>query len=239
MDRFVDDNDFKLTQASEEFVEMESKSSSFFVTNFNFFCFNISLVFIVFFVLRRCFYWLFEYKISVLFRKYAFKLVFVCLLMEGNLESFSYLFIFDITHLNSKNYWQKGVNILTVALFTIFFLYLISWFFVIKIIQKNKASHFFDNFQTNIKGIVFRTIECGILNFCLGACHILLESHYWIQILALTCLEVGYILLLVFSIKSRKVYHFKYVGWQNIAASFLRILLIFTLKLDKDMLQLK
>lgn len=39
---------------------------------------------------------------------------------------------------------------------------------------------------------------------------------------------------LIWSLNARKVYLLKYVGWQNIIASFLRIFLILIFSLDKD-----
>jgi hypothetical protein len=176
-----------LSQASEKFVQIENQSSSFFATTFYFFCFNVPLVLLIFISLRCFFYLLFEYKASSLIREYAFKLFIVCLLMEGNHESFSYYFIFDVTHLGSKSHLQKGINCLTVLFFAMFFSYLTCWFFAIKMTQKKEAKHFFSNLRSNLKVWIHVTIECGLLNFCLAACHILIENDYNYQLLALTC----------------------------------------------------
>ncbi len=119
-------------------------------------------------------------------------------------------------------------------LFVIFIWYALLLFFLVKTIQKKAQLYLLRNFQTNLKSVIHLTIESGLLNFCLGACHALFLEDYRIQLITLTFVEMAYIMTLIWSLHARKVYLLKYVGWQNIIASFLRIFLMFIFSLDKD-----
>ena len=91
-----------------------------------------------------------------------------------------------------------------------------------------------ENFHTNVKSLFHSTLSYGVFNFCLGVCHIVMEDYYKDQLTALICVDMGYMIVLFWSIRLNDIYYLKYVGWQNILASLLRILLIITFSIDKD-----
>lgn len=61
----------------------------------------------------------------------------------------------------------------------------------------------------------------------------MLEDSYNKQLLVLLIIELIFILVIVGSINHSKIYEYKYVEWQSILASFLRICLIVTYYFDQ------
>lgn len=156
------------------------------------------------------------------------------MLIEGNSESFSYLFMYDSMALNETNFKEKALNVFTLFLFMFFIMQLVAGFFIIKSYYEKKAKYFYDNSATTLTGTISLLIENSFLNFCLGVAHIVLENHYNYQLLTLFLIETLFITAIVYSVKNRRLYEFKYIEWQNILASFLRILLIFTYYFDQS-----
>ncbi len=135
---------------------------------------NAPMVFMVFIILRVFYFLSFKYKISHFFQEYSFKLFFIVMLMEGNLESFSYYFIFDCLNLHHHNPFQKCLNFLTLFCFFCFCWYVASWYFIIKVTEKEDSKYFFGNYHSNFISMLHLTFESNMLNLCLGACHILM-----------------------------------------------------------------
>ncbi len=190
-------------------------------------------MFITFFILRTFFKMTSNYKISVLLREYAFKMFIICMLIEGNLESFSYFFTFDCVNLNSFNFWQKALNLLTLILFAAFLTYIIVWYVLVKLVQRQNSNHFFSNYHTNNQALISITLESSVLNFSLGACHVLLQSYYNLQLKFLLGIEISYLLLMITFIRTKHIYRKKYNKFQNMLACLLRIGLISTFSIDQ------
>lgn len=62
----------------------------------------------------------------------------------------------------------------------------------------------------------------------------MVENYYNTQLLVLFWVEVVFITVIVSSINKSKIYEYKYIEWQNILASFLRICLIITYYFDQN-----
>jgi hypothetical protein len=143
-------------------------------------------VLVAFLLLKFLFKLFIRLNISIKFTYYTIKVFILCLIMEGILEAFCYFFFFDGTHINYNNYFQKSVNSLTLLFFVICIWYALLLFSLVKTTQKKAQLYLLRNFQTNLKSLVHLTIESGLLNFCLGACHALFLEDYGIQLITLT-----------------------------------------------------
>ncbi len=137
-------------------------------------------------------------------------------------------------HLFSPNIFGKSLNILTLAFGFLFFIALLGGQFIIYFNEKDNSKYFMKDFKVSIQSIWFTTFHIGILNFCFGACHLLMQNQPSNQLVVLSIIEVVYITFLTMSLKSNKVYKKKYVGWQYAMASLIRIGLIFTFTFGKD-----
>lgn len=142
--------------------------------------------------------------------------------------------MYDSTHITSTNLIEKILNLLTLILFVIFIAQLISGFFLLKSSYDKNAKYFYDNCSNTLTGSTQLLVEYGLLNFCLGAAHLMVENYYNTQLLVLFWVEVVFITVIVSSINKSKIYEYKYIEWQNILASFLRICLIITYYFDQN-----
>jgi hypothetical protein len=98
------------------------------------------------------------------------------MLMEGNLESFAYFLIYDLRELNSLDYFEKGMSILTVLVSVLFFWYTFLGYFIVKIVEKNNVQYFFGNYQPTFSGMILISTQLSGFSYFLGMCHILLEK---------------------------------------------------------------
>jgi hypothetical protein len=228
---------FKQKSTSYKFLKLEHQSSSFFINNLQFFCLNIPLVVLTFLALKILFKVFFNNWISLLIREYSFNLFIFVMLMEGNLESFAYFLMYDLRELNSLDYFQKKISVLTVFFSVLFFWYTFLYYFIIKIVEKDNARYFFDNYHTNNYSMALMSSQINVFSYFLGMCHIMLDKSYSSQLIVLFLLEICYILMGIHSISKKVkllVYGYKCFEWQNIFASGLRICLILSFGLDRD-----
>lgn len=149
---------------------------------------NIPLVFLLFILLRACFFLFSNYKISNFLKEYAFKLFLLAMIMEGNLESFSYFFIFDCINLQQSSTFQRNINLLTILFFFFFFSYIVVWYLIIKIAEGKDAKYFFVNYHLNLESFAHVSFESNLMNFCLAASHLIMENHCTKQLIAIACI---------------------------------------------------
>jgi hypothetical protein len=114
----------------------------------------------------------------------------------------------------------------------LFLSYVFFWHIIVKKIEKKNAKYFFNNYHSNNESVISLAFEANLMNFCLGACHLLFESFYTQQLFVLACIELIYICLRVGSIHKKTVTRIKSFGFQSILTSFLRMLLIFSFLID-------
>ncbi len=192
---------------------------------------------LTFLALKILFKAFFNYRISLIIREYSFNLFLFVMLMEGNLESFAYFLMYDLRELNSLDYFEKRMSILTVLVSVLFFLYIFLSYFIIKIVEKDNARYFFDNYHTNNYSIALMSSQMNVFSFFLGMCHIMLEKSYSSQLMVLFLLEICYVWMGLHSMTKKVklvVYRYKCFEWQNIFASGLRICLILSFGLDRN-----
>lgn len=76
------------------------------------------------------------------------------MLFEGNVESFSYLFMFDSLEIKGSTFREKLVNTFTIVIFAIFVAHIIGGFFLIKSTYDRYAKYLYDNCSNTLSGSV-------------------------------------------------------------------------------------
>ena len=78
-------------QSNKRYMEEERKNNLFVASTMDFFAFHVPLVLVLVFLLNRLFYCLFDFKISSVLRPYCFWWIIFLLLIQGNVEFFTFL----------------------------------------------------------------------------------------------------------------------------------------------------
>ena len=140
------------------------------------------LVFGIFIIFRFFFHLTSKYKISLLFREYDFNIFFTIMLMEGNLESFTYFIVYDCLQMGGKEHASKIIHFATIFIGFFFFVYVFAAFFLIQILLRSKSKHILTDFKINVNSLLVATMQNGLLSFALGSIHILMENEYHQQL---------------------------------------------------------
>jgi hypothetical protein len=111
---------------NKKFVQLKGVSPSFLVNNLDYFLIKIPMNALVFSIFRILFFLLSRFKVSVAFRSYSMFGYLFLMVLEGNIIYFSYLFVSDIASLASADYAHSYLNSLTLLLFFVFVLFLVS-----------------------------------------------------------------------------------------------------------------
>ena len=167
------------------------------------------MIFVTFFALKILSNLLRKYKISFFLREYRLNALVLVMLFQGNVQVFSYHFIFDSGNTISWNFQQKIINSLTALFFWLTIIYIFSGIFLIRYAYQKLAKYFLDNYENSLKGV----------------------SMYF---LALFIIEVCFIIVMITLIRKSVVVISKTTEWVKIIASFLRINLIFSYYIDQN-----
>jgi uncharacterized membrane protein len=138
----------------------------------------------------------------------------------------------DCTTMFAFRFKDKVLSLISLVLFALLIAQIVAGFFLIKSQYKQHSKYFYDNCNNTITGSFYLLVEYGLLNFLLGAAHILLVKHYHTQLVTLLLIEVSFCCFVVYSIRNLSVFEWKYLQWIVFAASFLRASLIVTYFLD-------
>jgi hypothetical protein len=128
------------------------------------------------------------------------------MLLEGNIESFTYFIMYDFTQLTSPDSLGKSLNILALVFAFLFFMAVLGGQFIVYFTEGKHSKHFLRGFKVGLPSIWFTTFHTGILNFCFGACHLLMQNHEENQLVILIVIEAAYVTFLTFSLRSNKIY---------------------------------
>lgn len=93
------------------------------------------------------------------------------MLLEGNIESFSYYFTSDATKLFSFNPVSKSLNISSITIFAILWFIIFVGYFLAPYLYKRKSKYIFDNCRVALQCSRYLFVEKCLLNFALGVSH--------------------------------------------------------------------
>ena len=155
------------------------------------------MVFIIFFGLKCAFNLIKKYRISLLLREYSFNALLLVMLFQGNIQLFSYHFMFDSTKLISHTFQQKMMNLATILFFWLTIVYAFSGIFLIRYSYQKNTKHFLENYENSLKGVFTYFFQNGLINFLLGTAHLMLENCYNAQLLTLLIIETSFIIVMI------------------------------------------
>ena len=183
--------------ANEKYKEMEGKDSFFFRSTLEYFIMGVPYTVVVFVLLNRLFYCLFEYEVSKHLRMFSFW-GFLCFMgLESNIELFTFLGFRNFHTMFSFNFAHKVY--LSLMLFFMFFvvLFAVGGFFLMYYLYGKLAKYFLDNLY-RIKGAFFlMTYVYGLRPFVKGVIHSELYYHSTAQLVCLACVEFSVCLVMV------------------------------------------
>jgi hypothetical protein len=96
------------------------------------------------------------------------------MLLDGNIQNFSYYFVADFTSLSSQESKIKIFNILTIFVGFLFFFTIFSLYFLIKLLSNSNKSHskyLLDNSNISLGGCAYLMVWNILRNFFVGAIH--------------------------------------------------------------------
>ena len=128
----------------------------------------------------------FHWKISKIFRKYSFFGILIIMVMEGNIEQFTFYLLGELTIFFSACFTHRIVNIFIVFFFYLVFTTGFAIFIFFKICYKKHLNKFIENSKANWVGMIGYTIDRGVICIIFGAAHQLLLSLPDYQILTLS-----------------------------------------------------
>jgi hypothetical protein len=153
------------------------------------------------------------------------------ILLEGNSESFAYFLMSDLLTLFARRTQMKVISLASVMLlFVLISLLLVTPFILRYLHQKKRKLQFYDKSKNSFRGALYFMVEFGLFNLLLGSVHVLAEKTPNLQLGLLTMIEVGFISFNLLNLSRRKkVFQSKCVIWVAVWASFLRVLIIFSI----------
>lgn len=175
----------------------------------------MTLVFV--FLLNRLFYLLFNYQISILFRPYSFWGILFDLLIQNNIEFFTFLGFRALTIPFSFNFVSKWLLVLALIMFFLtvfctFISYALLYFWYGKLTR-----YFLVNMYRFPSSYVLMIILYGVRPFLKGAVHALLHQNFLLQLQLLAGVELVMII-------TSLLFQFFFENYKNMKIFILEIL---------------
>ena len=134
-------------QANYKYLNLQRIDDGIIQNFIGYLMFEVPLIILLYFVLRKIFFCLFERPISLLFRVFSFGGFVWTMILEDNLQLFSYLSFRNFTFLNYTSFSQKMSSAVAVLLFFPVLLYVCTFYFACKQIYKDLSKYFVDNLK--------------------------------------------------------------------------------------------
>lgn len=115
----VETLNYKQNYTVSSFIEKNNLGEGFWVNNIDFFYFEMPVMLVMYLCLCLLFKLLFNYRISLLFRKYSFCGLLLVIFYEGNMEQFSFYFFLEVQQFFSLSGFHKITNVVLVLFFFI------------------------------------------------------------------------------------------------------------------------
>ena len=147
--------DYKTVYTNKFLLSLNNQGFGFIANNLNYFVFQMPILMLIHFLFAMLFKLTSKYKVSILFRKYSFKALFLLLLFEGNIEQFTFYFIAEAQIFFSKNIFHKLINFSIVLFFflTTFFAFgVLLW---LRYHYRRKIKYIIADYKVRIPSIFF------------------------------------------------------------------------------------
>jgi len=126
---------------------------------------------VAFILFRLSFNILFNYPISILFRKFDFLAFLILLLFDGNIQQFTFYMTSEWQHLFYKNFAQKTIKIFIALFGWLMIMLSVAFFFMCYSSYKKLNRILMDNNRNRLSGVCFLTLQIFFKNFYLGFLH--------------------------------------------------------------------
>jgi len=134
----------------------------------NFFLVTLPILVVVFIVFRILFKILFNYPISVIFRKFDFVAFLFLLLFDGNIQQFSFYMASEWLHLFHFNLAQKISKMIIILFGFLLIMLSVAFYFICYSTYKKLNRILMDNNRNRLSGVFFLTLQVFFRNFYLG-----------------------------------------------------------------------
>ena len=197
METSIEDINLYNPQSNKKYMEEERKNNLFVASTMDFFSFHVPLVLVFVFLLNRLFYCLFNFKVSSLLRPYCFWWIIFELLIQNNVEFFTFLAFRNCLTPYSFN---TSTTLLQVLMIVMFFLVLLAafgcylWYYR----EYGKlARYFLVNMFRFPSSYGLMILLYGIRPFLKGAIHALMFYHWSTQMWMLFATDLLVLLILL------------------------------------------
>ena len=164
----------------------------------DYFTFFVPITVLIIFIFNRIFYCLFNYEVSKYLRPYCFWWVLLELLVQSNIEYFSFLGFRSMDTPFSFNFPSKCFVTLGIIMFYFSFITAMGSYFLYYSEYGKLARYFLVHLLRFPSSYGLMVIMYGARPFLKGMVHALLYDHWVIQIWCLMAIELAVILLILF-----------------------------------------
>ena len=164
--------------SNQRYMEEERKNNLFIANTMDYFAFHVPAVLLFVFLSNRFFYLLFNHQISFIFRSYSFKWILLELLIQNNIEFFTFLGFRNFLTPFSFNLPTKMLQVLAILTF---FLILMAAFCSYSMYYSEYgklAKYFLCNMFRFPSSYILMTILYGIRPFLKGIVHAMMFDHW-------------------------------------------------------------
>lgn len=134
--------DHRRNYSSASFSEKNELGEGFWSNNFDFFYYQMPVLLIIYLCLTILFKMLFNYRLSLLFRKYSFYGLLLVIVYEGNMEQFSFYFFLEIQELFGLSIWHKVANAFLVLFFFVAVVFAVGGLIWFKVYYRRLVKYF-------------------------------------------------------------------------------------------------
>ena len=104
------------------YLKKERKSNLFIASTLDYFAFGLPVTVLLFIIFNRLFWCLFDYEVSILFRPYSFWWILFEILVQGNIQFFTFLAFRNFLTPFSLDLPSKLLQLFTIFIFFIVFI---------------------------------------------------------------------------------------------------------------------
>ena len=180
------------------YLRKERKNDLFIESTMTYFSFFVPITLVVVFFFNRIFYCLFDYEISKYLRPYCFWWVLFEIMIQNNVEYFSFLGFRSFDTSFSANFPSKFFILLGILMMFFVLIGSAASYFIYYSEYGKLARYFLVNLLRFPSSYALMVIMYGFRPFLKGAIHAVLYDNWVLQMWMLTGVEFVIILLIVF-----------------------------------------
>ena len=169
-------------QSNPTYLDKERKGNLFIASTMDYFAFHVPLILLVVFLFNRLFYCLFNFKVSIFFRPYSFWWILFEILIQGNVEMFTFLALRNCLTPYSFDLPSKLLQVLMILMFFLVVLASYASYFLYYQQYRKLARYFLVNMFRFPSSYALMVILYGLRPFLKGAVHALLYDNWELQV---------------------------------------------------------